>query len=120
MEDAVILFTTHGQVARTNSAYAKLWDHDAGHILETGGIGALIADWQDISVPAKGWSKIRDFVVSGGAPNPASGEVRMNDGRSVGFRCVLLQDGACLVIFRVLTLSLPFEVVPLRAVLKTA
>jgi hypothetical protein len=77
-------------------------------------------DWQDITVPSTGWAKIRDYVGNGGAPNPCSGEVRMNDGRSVGFRCVTLQDGACLVIFRVLTLSLPFEVLTLRPILKTA
>jgi PAS domain-containing protein len=120
MEDAVALFTADGKLARTNTAYDRLWDHDAANLMKSGGLGALLMDWQDITVPTSGWAKIRDYLGAGGAPNPCSGEVRMNDGRSVGFRCVTLQDGACLVIFRVLSLSLPFEVLPLRPIMKTA
>jgi PAS domain-containing protein len=120
MEDAVILFSPGNAQAKTNAAYSRLWDHDAAVVLASGGLGALLMDWQDITVPSRGWAKIRDFVGSGGAPNPCSGEIRMNDGRSVGFRCVTMQDGACLVIFRVLTLSLPFEVLPLQPILKMA
>jgi PAS domain-containing protein len=120
MEDAVILFAPDGRLAKTNAAYDRLWDHDAVVIMKSGGLGALLMDWQDIAVPSAGWAKIRDYVGHGGAPNPCSGEVRMNDGRSVGFRCVTMQDRSCLVIFRVLTLSLPFEVLPSRPILKTA
>jgi PAS domain-containing protein len=120
MEDAVILFAPGGRLAQTNAAYDRLWDHDAANTMKSGGLGALLMDWQDISVPSSSWAKIRDYLGAGGAPNPCSGEVRMNDGRSVGFRCMTMQDGACLVIFRVLALSLPLELLPERPILKTA
>ena len=119
MEDAIIIFAPDGKLTRTNAAYARLWDHDPAALIKTG-IQAIVLEWQDITVPTQAWAKIRDYVAGGGAPNPCSGEVRMNDGRSVGFRCVTMRDSSCLVIFRVLTLSLPFEDLPLQPILKTA
>jgi PAS domain-containing protein len=120
MEDAVIIFSGHGKLAKTNAAYARLWDHDAADIMNGAGLGGIVADWQDITVPTGAWARINDYVTLGGGPNACTGEVRMNDGRSVGFRCATLPDGTCLVVFRVLTLSLPFEVMPLRPLLRTA
>jgi PAS domain-containing protein len=120
MEDAVIIFAADGKMAKTNAAYARLWDHDAPDIIIASGLHGIASDWQDITVPTAAWAKICDYVTTGGAPNPCTGEVRMNDGRSVGFRCLALPDGGSLVVFRVLTLSLPFEVLPVRPILKTA
>ncbi len=120
MEDAVILFSADGKLAKTNAAYARLWDHDAAETIAAAGWQGVVADWRDITVPSAAWGKIEAYVRAGGAPNAITGEVRMNDGRSVGFRCMTLPDGCCLVVFRVLTLSLPFEVLPLRPILKTA
>lgn len=100
VDDAIAVFAPSGQLAMSNAAYTRLWDHDPAEGLESAAVTDLVGFWQSRSAPSALWQRIADFVTRD-TDSPAWEDVtRLADGRLVFCEVKPLSGGATLATFR--------------------
>ena len=99
MGEAIAVFSPAGMLILSNSAYASLWETDAGTTLSDTGIVEATVHWQSRCAPSPIWSEIRDFVGTVGRREGWTGEARLSDGRLLVCRFAPLAGGATLIGF---------------------
>lgn len=100
VDDAIAVFTPTGQMALSNTAYARLWGHDHAEGLQSAGIADLARFWRGQGMDGPLSHRITDYVTRD-ADQPAWEDVtRLGDGRLICCEVKGLTGGATMATFR--------------------
>ena len=109
---AIAVFSQLGELVMSNSAYAKLWQHDPVITLAQNTVRNLSAHWRMLSAPNGIWAELDEYVATVGDRTSWHGEARLLDGRLLSLRCAPLARGATLIQFELVA---PLEMAMPRA-----
>jgi PAS domain-containing protein len=104
LPEAMAVFSQAGDLVMSNSAYAKLWQHDPAATLAQNTMRMLSAHWREMAAPNAIWAELNEYVATVGDRTSWQGEARLLDGRLLSCRCAPLARGATLVQFVVIGL----------------
>jgi PAS domain-containing protein len=99
VDEAIVVFSSAGDLIMSNASYAALWDVDPAATLGTIRILDSVRHWQSLARPNPIWGDIRDFVGDIEERAEWGGDCLMNDGRYLYCRLVPLHGGATLIGF---------------------
>ncbi|RYH10895.1 PAS-domain containing protein [Tropicimonas sp. IMCC6043] len=99
IDEAIAVFTGSGRLVYSNSAYARLWNHDPDATLGDTGIVEATQLWQKACAPTPTWGDLRDFVSAPIERTEWTAQVRRKDGVLLNCRFVPLVGHATLAAF---------------------
>lgn len=101
MDEAIAVFSSTGTLVLSNVAYAELWGHDPGGVLDNDAtISAFAGYWRSRTAPTQVWDRAETFALTLSARDGWAEEVRLTDGRLLSIRFERLAGGATLAGFR--------------------
>jgi PAS domain-containing protein len=100
VDDAVVVFSTSGQIVLTNAAYGAMWSEPPKALARLGGIAGVFDYWRRFSAPLAFWAVAEAAVVTGAAVPDGAHDIRLLDGRALRCRCVALPGGAVAMVFQ--------------------
>ena len=101
VDEAMAVFSNAGQLVMSNSAYAKLWNHDPSTAVNEGCLRVLCGHWRSQSAPSTVWGEVEIYASNPGDRTAWTAEARLLDGRLLDCRFAPLTGGATLTAFRI-------------------
>lgn len=98
--EAVVVFSSAGNLVLANAAYADLWGTDLSNNLAHYDLRAELRKWQDRCTPTRIWTNLREFSTQIGLRQSWSDSAIMDDGRHISCQADPISNGMTLIRFR--------------------
>ncbi|MGB7269887.1 MAG: PAS-domain containing protein [Albidovulum sp.] len=99
LDDAVVVFSSAGELVMSNTAYTTLWGLDPIATLGCTSIRDATRQWQDLAKPTPIWGDLRDFVGDMSERTEWDADVTLTNGSILACQIAPMAGGATLVRF---------------------